>query len=83
MVVANLLLDPEVQARAQDPGVLGFQTVLNLSALSASDRARFDTLDLGIATLSPGDLGPALLEPHASWMSRIGEDWVRRYGVAQ
>jgi putative thiamine transport system substrate-binding protein len=83
LVVANLLLDPEVQARAQDPDVLGFQTVLNLSALSAADRARFDALDLGIATLSPGDLGPALLEPHASWMSRISDDWVRRYGVAQ
>jgi putative thiamine transport system substrate-binding protein len=83
LVVANLLLDPEVQARAQDPDVLGFQTVLNLSALSAADQARFDALDLGIATLSPGDLGPALLEPHASWMTRISEDWVRRYGVAQ
>lgn len=83
LVVANLLLDPEVQARAQDPDVLGFQTVLNLSALSAADQARFDALDLGIATLAPGDLGPALLEPHASWMSRIGEDWVRRFGVAQ
>ena len=83
LVVANLLLDPEVQARAQDPDVLGFQTVLNLSALSTADQARFDALDLGIATLAPGDLGPALLEPHASWMSRIGEDWVRRFGVAQ
>lgn len=83
LVVANLLLDPDVQARAQDPDVLGFQTVLNLSALPAADRARFDALDLGIATLSPDDLGPALLEPHASWMSRISEDWIRRYGVAQ
>ena len=83
LVVANLLLDPDVQARAQDPDVLGFQTVLNLSALSEADRARFDALDLGIATLSPDDLGPALLEPHASWMSRISEDWIRRYGVAQ
>jgi putative thiamine transport system substrate-binding protein len=83
LVVANLLLDPQVQARAQDPGVLGFQTVLNLSALSDDDRARFDALDLGVATLAPADLGPALLEPHASWMARISEDWIRRYGVAQ
>ena len=83
LVVANLLLDPEVQARAQDPDLLGFQTVLNLSALSEADRARFDALDLGIATLAPDDLGPALLEPDASWMSRISEDWIRRYGVAQ
>lgn len=82
-VIANLLLDPEIQARAQDPDVLGFQTVLNLAALSDTDRARFDALELGVATLSPADLGPALLEPHASWMVRIGQDWLQRYGVAQ
>ena len=82
-VVANLLLDPEIQARAQDPDVLGFQTVLDLSSLSDSDRARFDALELGVATLSPPDLGPALLEPHGSWMVRIGQDWMQRYGVAQ
>lgn len=82
-VVANLILDPEVQARAQDPNVLGFQTVLNLNALSAEDRARFDSLELGIATLSPAELGPSLLEPHASWMVRISQDWIARYGVVQ
>ena len=82
-VIANLLLDPEVQARAQDPAVLGFQTVLNISALTETDRARFEALDLGPATLSPADLGPVLLEPHASWMIRIAQDWTARYGVAQ
>lgn len=81
-VVANLLLAPEVQARAQDPAILGFQTVLNLNALNAADRARFDGLALGVATLPPAALGPALLEPHASWMTRIAEDWQARYGVA-
>jgi putative thiamine transport system substrate-binding protein len=83
MVIANLILDPEVQARAQDPNVLGFQTVLNLQTLAADDRARFDALDLGVATLSPADLGPVLLEPHASWMTRIAQEWSSRYGVAQ
>ncbi len=83
MVIANLILSPEVQARAQDPAVLGFQTVLNIQSLSSDDRARFDDLELGVATLSPADLGPVLLEPHASWMTRIAEDWVTRYGVAQ
>jgi putative thiamine transport system substrate-binding protein len=81
-VIANLLLDPEVQARAQDPAVLGFQTVLDVSALDGQGKARFDALTLGPATLSAGDLGPSLLEPHASWVARIGEDWVRRYGTA-
>jgi len=82
-VVANLILDPAIQARAQDPKVLGFQTVLNLAALSAQDRARFDALDLGVATLAPAELGPMLLEPHATWMVRIGQDWTLRYGLAQ
>ena len=81
-VVANLLLEPEVQAHAQDAAVLGFQTVLNMGALSQADRARFDALPLGPATLSPAALGPTLLEPHASWMTRIAADWVKRYGVA-
>ncbi len=83
MVIANLILDPEVQARAQDPGILGFQTVLDLARLAPEDRARFDALQLGIATLSPAELGPVLLEPHASWMTRIAQDWTSRYGVAQ
>jgi putative thiamine transport system substrate-binding protein len=83
LVVANLLLDPAVQARAQDPAVLGFQTVLNLAALAPQDRARFDALDLGIATLPPEKLGPALLEPHPSWMTRISADWISRYGAGQ
>ncbi len=81
-VVANLLLDPEVQARAADPGILGFQTVLNLAALSPAERAAFDALALGPATLSPAELGLVLLEPHASWMTRIAADWAARYGVA-
>ncbi|MBL4927946.1 ABC transporter substrate-binding protein [Fuscibacter oryzae] len=82
-VVANLLLQPEIQARAQDPNILGFQTVLNLAALPEEDRNAFAGLDLGVATLSPQDLGPALLEPHASWMVKIGEDWLTRYGVTK
>ena len=83
LVVANLLLDPEVQARAADPNVLGFQTVLNMDALDPVARARFDRLDLGIATLAPADLGPSLLEPHPSWMEQIAKVWSLRYGITQ
>ena len=82
-VIANLILDPAIQARAQDPAILGFQTVLNQAALTPEDRARFDALELGVATLSPADLGPVLLEPHATWMVKIAEDWAKRYGIAQ
>lgn len=83
LVIADLLLDPAVQARAQDPAVLGFQTVLDLDALRPNDRAAFDALTLGPATLPPEALGPTLLEPHASWVTRIAEDWVTRYGTAK
>ena len=82
LVLADFLLSPEAQARKQDPKVWGDPTVLAMAKLSVEDRARFDALDLGIATLSPADLGPAVPEPHASWMTRIEEEWKRRYGVA-
>ncbi|MEO0487573.1 MAG: ABC transporter substrate-binding protein [Pseudomonadota bacterium] len=82
MVVANFLLSPEAQLRAQTPDILGYGTVLDMDKLSEADRTAFDTLDLGIATLSPAELGTALPEPHASWMTRIERDWRERYGVA-
>lgn len=81
-VIADLILSPEVQARAQDPAILGFQTVLDLVRLRPEDRARFTALDLGVATLSPDALGPALLEPHASWTTELARDWQARYGTS-
>lgn len=81
MVVADFLMSPEAQLRAQDPDVLGFSTVLDMAALPADDRAGFDALELGVATLSPAELGQALPEPHPSWMTRIEADWAERYGV--
>ncbi|WP_071795707.1 ABC transporter substrate-binding protein [Natronohydrobacter thiooxidans] len=83
LLLANLILDPEIQARAQDPDVLGFQTVLGMDLLTSEDRARFEALDLGIATLAPDEMGTGLLEPHPSWMTRIAEDWAARYGTGQ
>ena len=83
MVVANFLMSPEAQLRAQDPAILGYGTVLDMAALPEADRAAFAALDLGIATLSPADLGQVQDEPHPSWMSRIADDWVTRYGVSQ
>ena len=83
MVVANFMMSPEAQAMMQDPEVWGLSTVLDLAKLSDEDRARFDALELGIATLPPEELGATLSEPHPSWMVRLEEDWTERYGVAQ
>jgi putative thiamine transport system substrate-binding protein len=83
MVLANFLMSPEAQARAQDPAVWGFGTVLSMDRLAPEDRARFDALELGIATLSPAELGQTLPEPHPSWMVRLEEDWMARFGVAE
>lgn len=83
MVLANFLLSPEAQARAQNPAVLGYGTVLSMDALSDEDRALFDAIDLGVATLTPAELGTTLAEPHPSWATALAEDWVKRYGVTQ
>ncbi|MCM2562993.1 ABC transporter substrate-binding protein [Lutimaribacter sp. EGI FJ00015] len=83
MVVADFLLSPQVQARALDPAHLGYGTVLDVAALPEAERALFNEVDLGIATLSPEALGPALPEPHPSWMTRIEADWIDRYGVTR
>jgi putative thiamine transport system substrate-binding protein len=81
MVVADFLLSPEAQLHKQDPAVWGDFTVLDLDKLSAADRARFDALPLGEATLSQEELGVPLPEPHPSWMVRIEQQWLKRYGA--
>jgi len=81
MVVANFLLSPEAQLHKQDPAVWGDFTVLDLDKLSAADRAKFNALPRGEATLSDEELGTPLLEPHPSWMVRIEQQWLKRYGA--
>lgn len=83
MVFANFLLSPEAQARMQDPDVWGAGTVLAMDRLDAADRALFDAVDLGVATLSPAELGEPLPEPHPSWVERLETDWIARYGVTR
>ena len=81
LVLADFLLSPEAQARKQDPDVWGDPTVLDINSLSEEDKARFASLDLGVATLKPEEFGPALPEPHASWLEKIEKDWTERYGA--
>jgi putative thiamine transport system substrate-binding protein len=79
MVVADFLMSPEAQAHKQDPRVWGDGTVLDLDALPAEDRARFEALPLGVATLAPDELTPVRPEPHPSWMVEIEAEWLRRF----
>lgn len=80
MVVADFLISPEAQLRKADPAHWGDPTVLDVGTLSADERRAFAAVDRGVATLAPADLGPVLAEPHPSWMTRIEEEWQRRYG---
>jgi len=80
-VLANFLLSPEAQARKLDPEHWGDFTVLDLDALPPAERARFEMIDLGIATLSPEELGTPLPEPHPSWMEAVEALWQSRYGA--
>ncbi len=79
MVTADFLLSPEAQLRKQDPAIWGDPTVLAMDKLDAADRGKFAALPLGVATLPPAELGRALPEPHPSWMTRLEEEWRRRY----
>ncbi|WP_321345555.1 ABC transporter substrate-binding protein [Breoghania sp.] len=81
MVVADFLMSAEAQAHKQDPNVWGDPTVLAVGSLPADEKARFDALDLGIATLTPSELGRTLPEPHPSWTTRLEQAWSARYGV--
>ena len=77
-VIANLLLAPEVQAHAQEPAVMGSFTVLDLGKLDAAQRQLFEAADHAVGMPTNAELGAPLLEPHASWMTRITADWERR-----
>ena len=67
MVVADFLLSPEAQARKQDVAVWGDPTVLDLAALAPADRARFEDLPLGPATLPPDSAGPCPSRTRPGW----------------
>ena len=79
MVLADFLLDPATQAYAENIDHLGAFTVLDLGKLSPDQRKPFDDLPSDPALPKPGDLSKVLLEPHPSWMTRIAEEWRRRY----
>lgn len=83
MVVADFLMSAEAQIRKQDPRIWGDFTVLDVAGLPAAEREAFAALPLGVATLSPQELGPALPEPHPSWVAWLESEWERRYAAGR
>jgi putative thiamine transport system substrate-binding protein len=79
LVVANFLLDPATQARAQDIRHMGNLNVLDPATLSPAQRRLLEQAADHPALPAPGELGAPLLEPHASWMTRITDEWQKRY----
>ena len=78
-VVADFLLSPEAQAHMQNIDNLGAFSVLDPALMDAEAAAFFADLPPSPALPKLADLGPTLLEPHASWMTAIAEDWAARY----
>lgn len=78
LVVADFLLEPATQARAQDIRQLGNPTVLDLDKLTAAQRRLFEALPSHPALPTAAELGTPQLEPHASWMTRLTAEWGRR-----
>ncbi len=78
-VVANFLLDPATQAHMQNIDVLGSFSVLDPAKLDAAAQSAFAALPSAAALPTVADLGPTLLEPHASWMTKLTEAWAQRY----
>ena len=72
-VVADFMLSPEAQIRKADARIWGDPTVLSMARLTAADKAAFDALPRGVATLSEADLGKTRL-------SRIRLDGHQRRG---
>ena len=73
LVIANLLLDPALQAVKADPAVLGVPTVLDLARLEGSARALFD--QLASSPLLLVSLRPALAELPVDRVEALERRW--------
>lgn len=78
-VVANFLLDPATQAHMQDITVLGPSRCWTRPSWMTRSKSQLNALPSAPALPALADLGPTLLEPHASWMTRLTEEWAKRY----
>lgn len=79
MIFANFLMSPEAQLQKAVPKTWGDPTVLNVNSLPSKFKTDFQTLPLGVATLSAEQLGKVILEPDASWVVALEKAWQKRY----
>ncbi len=73
-VLADVLLDPTLQAAKADPDTLGLPTVLELDRLTESQRAAFDASTESEYLLD--DFGEVVPELAASEVGPIEESWI-------
>jgi putative spermidine/putrescine transport system substrate-binding protein len=73
LVVANMLMSPEVQYEAARPDVLGSQPGITLSLLPKEWQDKFDALPRGVATLPPSVLSAHQVPPLTGEMLPIFE----------
>jgi putative thiamine transport system substrate-binding protein len=73
-VAANFLLSPEAQARKADLKVWGDPTVLAPAKVPAEFA---DAFKAGGVTIP----GPAIPEPHGSWVPLVEAAWLEKYGA--
>ena len=74
-VLANILLDPELQAIKADPEVLGVPTVLDLERLEPEERKAFDSATGSVYLLD--DFGDTKDELAADGVPPLEERWKR------
>ena len=79
MVFANFLLSPEAHARKSDPTIWGDPTILDTRKFRDGNKALFDSVPKGIATLTSKELGRVLPEPHVSWVQAMEKEWLEKY----
>lgn len=79
--VADFLLSPKAQAKKQQIEVWGDQTVLDMAALSPSQKALFKSTKKHASSLPADTQFKLLSELHPSWVNRLSAEWLKRYGV--
>ena len=78
-VVVNFLMSPEAQLHKADTAIWGDPTILSLKKLPDGQRQAFEAFGNHPNGISNEHQGPALPEPHVSWMNALEQAWLKRY----